>query len=256
MQQTPPLVAVHPTDTTMKKISIVASALVLLFATRLSAQNESSGAAYFALISTPLGELPTTLTSAMYGPEQRGVGFFGRYGQIGRYDKLRNVGAGADFDAGPGRFTATFGARVCDGCSGFVMVGAGWQGRIYSSAVSSAAAAPAAAPALTVGVNLDAGGGFPTSGSGSALSAGIGLPVALVIPAGTSAHVAPFLTPGLGIGRVSGGGDSRTGTRPMLGGGLGVLTDGGFGVTAGFNKIFIDNGETALTLAVSFTPKR
>jgi hypothetical protein len=63
-------------------------------------------------------------------------------------------------------------------------------------------------------------------------------------------RVIPFVTPAVGFGALTGdNGDS--GIRPMLGGGVGIVAANGFGISAGFQKVFIDEGETVIGLAIT-----
>jgi hypothetical protein len=38
----------------------------------------------------------------------------------------------------------------------------------------------------------------------------------------------------------------------MLGGWVGIVAANGFGISAGFQKVFIDEGETVIGLAITF----
>ncbi|HKW12053.1 MAG TPA: hypothetical protein VJO33_16825 [Gemmatimonadaceae bacterium] len=69
-------------------------------------------------------------------------------------------------------------------------------------------------------------------------------------------RIAPFLTPGFGWGRLSGSGDSISGTRFLLGGGVTLqsLTND-IGVNVGFQKVFIDRGETMFGVSLIFGTK-
>jgi hypothetical protein len=82
-------------------------------------------------------------------------------------------------------------------------------------------------------------------------SASVGLPLA-VVAGSTELRLAPFLTPGLGFGYATGGGESESGTRFMLGGEIGILMRNSFGLSASFQKPFIQDGKTTLGVNVSF----
>jgi hypothetical protein len=84
------------------------------------------------------------------------------------------------------------------------------------------------------------------------LSFSAGVPLALVLKSGDMTF-APFVTPGLGWGRISPtGGTSESGTRFMTGAGLGVAHRNGWGVSLGMQKIFIDQGKTVFGLNLSW----
>src|SRR5437764_179080 len=79
-----------------------------------------------------------------------------------------------------------------------------------------------------------------------------GAPVALVVKSGSMTWAA-YVTPAFGWGRVSPtGAASVSGTRFMMGGGLGVTHANGWGLSLGMQKIFIDQGKTAFGLNVSY----
>jgi hypothetical protein len=60
----------------------------------------------------------------------------------------------------------------------------------------------------------------------------------------TGVQIVPFVSPGFGWGRVSEGGDSESGTRFVLGGGVGIVSsNSGLGLTLGAQKVFIDGGK-------------
>jgi hypothetical protein len=94
--------------------------------------------------------------------------------------------------------------------------------------------------------------GFGKPSGTTLLSITGGLPVALVA-GGPTLKIAPFLTPGFGWGRASGGGNSNSGSRLMLGGGLAIQsTTSSLGANFGFQKVFIQNGETMFGINVTF----
>jgi hypothetical protein len=69
-------------------------------------------------------------------------------------------------------------------------------------------------------------------------------------------RIAPFITPGIGLGRVSGNGDSVHGTRFLLGGGVtfqSIRT--GVGASVGFQKTQMPNVPTMLGVALSLGAK-
>jgi hypothetical protein len=64
--------------------------------------------------------------------------------------------------------------------------------------------------------------------------------------------VTPFLAPGVGFGRISGGGDSETGVRTMLGGGITVSGLGPLQITASVRKVFLEEAPTLYGFAIGF----
>ena len=195
-------------------------------------------AAYAALSFTPLGGL-VPLPPPVSG--RRGA-FVARYGNLdlGFGDNsLHNITLGGDLAAGTGRLGLTLGYSACDGCDGNIMAGADYTATLTQNVLSVALR-----PAL--------GFSKPTEGSGSALSLGVSLPVGVELSGATGPIFIPYIVPGVGYGRISGGGDSDGGTRPMLGGGLAIAgRQSSVAVHAGFQKVFVDEGETTFGFGFS-----
>ena len=87
---------------------------------------------------------------------------------------------------------------------------------------------------------------------GFAFSVGANLPLSVSFRVGQGALLAPFVAPGVGLGHLSSDSDSRTGFRPMLGGGLtfAEITPG-LQLTGSFRKVFIDRGPTTFGLGLT-----
>jgi len=100
-------------------------------------------------------------------------------------------------------------------------------------------------PALGAGV-------FTGNGDGCTLSGAVDLPIFVSVPAGTTAHVVPFLSPGVGVGFISDGTDSESGARASLGAGIGLVASNGLGIHPGWRRIFIEDGPSTLGIALSF----
>jgi hypothetical protein len=87
----------------------------------------------------------------------------------------------------------------------------------------------------------------------SALAAAIKAPLSYAVALGNGTRVVPFVSPGVGAGRVSGGGSSETGQRFVLGGGVALLDfQRRLQLTGGFSKIFIEGGATVLGIMLSY----
>ena len=136
-----------------------------------------------------------------------------------------------------------------DVCDGHVIGGANVEGRLASVKLGSTVDAAR----ITIGLNSEAGFGIRSGLTAFSLTGGV--PVALV-SGPPSVRIAPFITPGIGFGRVSGNGDSVNGTRFMLGGGVTFQSmRTGVGATVGFQKAFIQNGETMLGVSLTLGAK-
>ena len=238
----------------MRALSFLALTLGVIGATPAAAQSVSDAAAYFALISTPQGALPPILSEPMLGRVMRSMDVALRYGHVGL-----DGGSLNSFDVRLGFPMGTrsmFGVNAgyqdvsCRGnCDGHFMLGANAEGRLTSSTVGSGADAAK----LTVGLNGEVGLGKRDDITAVGFTAG--LPVALL--AGTpTLRIAPFLTPGLGVGHASINGDGETGVRFLLGGGVTFesLTSG-IGANVGFQKVFINHGKTMFGLSLVLRPR-
>jgi hypothetical protein len=220
----------------------------------VAAQSEHDVAAYFAMIASPIGTLPPILSNAMLGRPMTSPDIAVRYGHLPIGDAAANT-----FDA---RIGFPAGTKVmmgvnagyesyssCGGCDGHFIGGVNAEGRLASSMLGTGSDAAL----LNIGLNGEAGFGHESGSTAFSLNAG--LPVALVSGTGTL-RIAPFLTPGFGWGRISGGGDSVNGTRFLLGGGITFqsLTNN-LGVNLGFQKVFIDGGDTMFGVSLIFGTK-
>ena len=233
---------------------LLAVGLSIIGAPPVAAQSVGDAAAYFALISTPQGAVPPILSEPMLGRVLRSMDIALRYGYVGLTGaSLKSYDARLGFPLGT---QAAFGVNAgyqdvsCSGaCDGHVMLGANVEGRLTSTTIGSGADAAK----LTIGLSGEAGLGRRSDVTAVSFTAG--LPIALI--AGTSTtRIAPFLTPAIGLGHASIAGDSQTGERFLLGGGVAVesLTSG-IGANIGFQKIFINRGKTMVGVTVILRPR-
>jgi hypothetical protein len=227
----------------MFRITAVAVAGALVMGSTAAAQSVGDVAAYVALSLTPVGALPVMARATMFDAGPAPASFNARYGT---QDELHTFGVGGDFRAGgSARAAVSLGYLTCDGCDGVLMLGADYITPVFRSAVGTGTT-PAS---FTVSVNPSLGVARPTDGELSALAASVGLPAAVAL-GGAGARVAAFISPGLGFGLLSGAGESESGMRPMLGGGLGVRL-GQVTISGSAQKIFIDGGETQYGLGIA-----
>ncbi len=235
----------------MKNVVIGALSIAMGMAGPLHAQSffsdPSALAGYAALNASALGLLPSGPATVLFGADDRATGLFARYGNIS--SGVNAIGAGVELGGGHNRFTIIAGTTFCSDCEGhLVMIGAGWQNRFYSSSTVTTGTSPI----VNVGFDGEIAATVPTKGSGNIFGASVRIPVLLVVGAATTTRFAPYLAPGIGGGIISGGGDSQTGFRVQLGGGIAMLTDGGFGANIGVNKVFLDGGSAVVSLGLSF----
>jgi hypothetical protein len=212
-------------------------------------QDEGDFAAFFALLLTPIGALPPLVRAPMLQGGPVGGAFHARYGHyeiFGSEVAIHNIGVGGDFPAGTGRMGATLAFQMCDGCDGTLMFGLDYTAPLLQRAIGADPAVPGAST-VSVALSPSVGVARPLDSDADAtfMSAAVGLPVSLAAPVGRSAQLVPFVTPGFGFGLISSAGETESGVRFMLGGGLGIARIGpGIGVTLGFQKIFIEDGPT------------
>lgn len=230
----------------MKRASLLWIALAaVVFVSPVHAQDEGDATAYLALSFTSTGGFVPLPSAARLG--EPGGAWSLRYGQFSfdDDDAFHNVGVSGDFRAGAGRASLTGGAMVCSGCDPLIMLGADWTTPLTRSVSESGT--------FTVGLTTAGGVGIPTSdgADGVALSASLGLPLSMIAGQSDGLRVVPFLTPAVGFGAATGD-DGASGVRPMLGGGVGLVAASGLSVSAGFQKIFIEGGETIIGLAITF----
>lgn len=234
----------------MRAYAAVAGLLALLAAAPAQAQGEpdvNDLAGYFGINFTPTGLLTPMPSSS----PAAGMGFNVRVGTLDVGDDARTLGAGIDFGAGAGRFgvQASFSSIDCDNCDGLFGIGADLDWPLWTSV--SGATSPAS---FAIGLRPAFGWGKGTGSNDdlSAMSLAASVPVTMTM--GRTTKFVAFLTPGFGWGRVSDSAtnDSESGTRPMVGGGIGVNMTNGIGLNVGFNRVFVEDiGET--TFGVGFS---
>lgn len=226
----------------MYRITAVTLAGALAMGSPASAQSDGDIAAYVALSLTPVGALPLTARSTMFDASPAPTSFTARYGN---QQDLHNFGIGGDFRAGgSARASVTLGLVTCDGCDGTIMAGADYVAPIVRSAIGTGATPPS----FTVAINPSVGFAKP-EGEVTILSASVGLPIAVAM-GDAGSRVAVFVSPGMAFGLLSGSGESESGTRPMLGGGVG-LRFGRMTISGSAQKIFIDEGDVQFGLGIA-----
>lgn len=242
----------------MRKFAIVLTSLTSLgVAASAQAQGPSVGdiAGYVALSATPVGAMTPVVSSAMLGRIAKGYSVTGQYGHVSD-DALGFNSFGASISMPVSGFSLGgslgFMSPSADGSKSNLMLGANAETNLGAWALGQGKNANL----FTMSVRGDLGWANPDDGTGTdnsitALSFSAGAPFALVLKNGDMTF-APFVTPGLGWGRLSASGASESGTRFMMGAGLGVMHRNGWGVSAGMQKVFIDNGKTVFGLNISY----
>lgn len=235
----------------MKKIFAIAAS-VLVFTASVNAQEEGPSigdiAAYMAINSSTVGALPPLATNTL--ANAGGLGWHLQYGRMSWGDDVSSnaFAGGVDLNLGGGRLGLTAGYFTVDcpegfDCSGHLMVGTR-----YSQQLAGAALNPTSRWAM--GLEAELGFGFPEDEQAMAVAAG--LPIKITV--GRNVKVSPFLTPGFAYGRYKVGDESESGTRFLVGAGLGLGFANGVGVNLGLRKVFIDEGEMQYGLGFTIRP--
>jgi hypothetical protein len=237
----------------MRALFSVFTILMLAGAASLAAQSDQDVNTYFTLVGTPQGGLPPVLSPAMLGRSMVNPELGLRYGHISTAGTdFNNFGATLGIPAGTKAMigiTAGAEALSCGGCKTHFIASANAEGRLASTLLGTGSDAAR----LNIGLNGEFGFGKPEGTTLVSLTAG--LPIALVAT-GTSFRIAPFVTPGLGWGRVSDNTGSSNGTRFMVGGGVALEgTRSPISANFGFQKVLIDGGDVLFGFNVMFALK-
>ena len=213
-------------------------------------------AAYGAILGTPAGALTPVLVSPGTKGEKAFNTVTGRFSHFSPSAGDGNNTLGGTFYHQAGMNAAVAGtvAYTQVGCpAGFscdnaLMLG----GDVHSTLWNNAAAKSN----TLASVNLQGSLGWGKAGDVSALSAVIGVPLAMSMEQTSKAHVGGFITPGFGWGRLSadvgGTSSSESGTRPMIGAGAFWMAPAGWGIHASYSKIFIEDGGNNFGLGFSY----
>lgn len=237
-----------PPITTMRILLSILCLTTLLAAREAPAQSEQDVTAYFALIGTPTGALPPVLSNAMLNRPMPSLDFRLRYGHASMTGgSLNNFAATLGIPASPKTMfgiTAGYESVSCSGCDGHFMAAANVESRLASTLLGTGSDAAQ----LNLGLNGEFGFAHPSGTTLATLTGG--LPISLVTRA-SGISVAPFLTPGIGWGHARDNTGSEGGTRFVLGGGVTFQsTTSPIAANVGFQKIFIDGGDTVLGVSL------
>ncbi|HEU5185576.1 MAG TPA: hypothetical protein VFU01_13470 [Gemmatimonadaceae bacterium] len=229
--------------------------------TAIGAQTVEDFVAYTALIFTPAGGLAPTPLRDAGSPSAFQV----QYGYMSEPffepdESTHRLALGADIRAGAARvgftlgYIANCGQGQCESTDRAVMLGANATRALFRGAER----AGSGGTNWSVGARGSIGYAFPTDDQAdfNVMSLAASLPISLT--AGTRGQFVPFLVPGVGWGRMSGGGESESGVRFLLGGGLGFASpSGALNVSVGAQKVFIREGSTLFGVQLGWgAPRR
>jgi hypothetical protein len=225
-----------------KRIWCLAAAVICAPVSRVAAQGQSAAIGYLTLLSTPAGGLSPLVRQWMLPDPSRGVGIESQWGHMAAEGASLNaltVGAAIPIAAGRADIglAAGFQKLSCDqdSCDGHLIASTSVEGRIIQSRMGNA----------TFTLGMSAKIGFAKPAGATLWSASTSVPLSLAIGKRNGVQFVPFVSPGFGWGSISEGGSSASGSRFMLGGGLGLMGESsGVGLTLGAQKIFVDGGKT------------
>lgn len=235
----------------MKKIFAIAASALVLAAPAMSAQEEGPSAeaivAYTAINSSTVGAIPlATNTLAPAG----GMNWHLQYGRLswGEDVSQSTYAGGINLSVGQGRLGISAGYVTfdCEDCDSHATVGARYGVQLRRGVLGDRRTGSSWA----MGLEGELGVAFPEDVSVMAFAAHLPVKVTL----GKNVKISPFLTPGFAYGRLSVEDESESGTRFMVGGGVGLAFANGIGANFGLRKVFIEEGETQFGLGFTIRP--
>jgi hypothetical protein len=236
----------------MRKFAIVLTSLASLgVVASAQAQGPSTNdiAGYVALSGTPVGAMTPVVTSAMLGRIAKGYSVAGQYGHLSdNTTGFNSFGASISMPVSGVSLGGSLGffSPSAQGSKSNMMLGLNAETNVGAWALGDGKDANL----FTLSARGDFGWANPQDLG--LLSFSAGAPLALVLKSGDMTF-APFVTPGFGWGRISPtGASSISGSRFMMGAGLGFMHRNGWGASLGMNKVFIDQGKTVLGLNLSY----
>ena len=206
-------------------------------------------AAYVALNATPVG---TFTPIVMHRDAVKGfttvAGRVGMFSQDGA-DGNTSIGGSGYFRAGAN--------ALISGTLGYTMVGCPTgatcdNGLMLGGDILSELWKSAGNTGTNMNVNLQTSLGWGKIGETSALSAAIGVPLAMSIDQASKARLSFHVTPGFGWGRLAEAGESMSGTRPMFSLGGAWTAPAGWGIHVGYQQVMIDNGGNTIGAGFSW----
>jgi hypothetical protein len=226
------------------RIGLVLAAAAALVPSSAFAQSESAIVGWVGLITTPVGAFaPVAVVPRATGVAGGGVGVQARYSHwqfASDDDNTSNFGLGLVFGGSRARTTVEIGQKVTQDCSecSVTMLGADVHVALRPAPEGS-----------EVSVGLNPAFGVGKADDFTSVAVAVSLPVMLTVAAG-SWRVTPFVSPGAGFTWLSGSGESETGSRAMISGGVAF---GGSRVqgTLSARRILIEDGVTVFGLGIS-----
>jgi hypothetical protein len=232
---------------------VVLAAATVAIPLQAQAQSESAFVGWVGLVTTPVGAFTPLVPGSTAAPGTSSIGVQLRYSRWQfdvDDDNTTNIGAGLVVQRGAFRTTIELGQKSTRDCSDCDVLMGGVD-------VHVALREYRAGETSTLGIAVNPAVGFGKSQDNdfdlTSLAGAISVPVTLSVRAGEAVRVVPFVSPGVGFARLSGDGESETGSRAMMAGGLTVAANNRpVQLTASMRKIFIEDGPMIYGVAFSF----
>ena len=245
-----------------------------------AAQSADEQAAYAALIYTPVAALPPLppVVDSSGRSVGSGVSLLGRLGHMSRDGgslSLNTFGIGVEVPRGRMRLGATLAYLTAscnwewqgdDDCAGDIMIGGSVRTLLTSRPLGTNGPPPKgrqrskASNESRLLVGFDGSVGYSPRQGETAMAMAAGIPTAVALRSGT-VRIMPFITPGIGYGRLSNvtycdcESPAAHGTFSlMIGGGLGLeFGTSGIGANVGFQRVLKSSGgATQLGMGVTW----
>jgi hypothetical protein len=164
------------------------------------------------------------------------AGRYAHYSPNGGGDGFNTFGASFFHKAGMNAaVSGTAAYLTCSGCDGLFMVGADVHSTLWNTAQT------ARSTSMT-SINFQGSLGYGSESGDKALSAALGLPIAMSFTQASKSNTAFFVTPGYAWGKLDlDGGASESGTVPFVGAGFAWTAPAGWGLHASYQKVIIED---------------
>ena len=214
-------------------------------------QSDGSSTGYLALVTTPTAALSPVAKQWMLPDPAQGFGIETQWGHVsGNGGSINTFTSGINLPLAAGRADVGFSAgtlRVsCDAgdCGDYFVASSVIEGRVLQSQMGGASFA----------LGLSGRLGFAKPSDATVWSAAASVPLSLAVNIQPEFQFVTFVAPGFGWGHISEGSGSQSGTRFMLGGGVGVISStSGVGLTIGVQKVFISGGKLVVGAGLTWT---
>jgi hypothetical protein len=233
-------------------VAMIAACAITAVPRESEAQSENAFVGWIGLVTTPVGAFTPYAPAGTAARGGTSVGVQARYSHwqfAADDDNTTNVGAGLVIGRGALRTAIELGRRTvkdCDDCAS-LMGGLDMHVGLLERALDGS---------MTLGLAINPALGFGQLGDSeddvTSLAGALSVPISLAVRAGSGVRVIPFVSPGFGLARLSGDGESSTGSRAMLSGGLALAgVNMPVQLTASARKIFMEEAPTVLGVGVS-----